>query len=92
MNIEKTRRPFIPRNKPKSWVLMILAVLTGLFVAAPIMLAGHYLHLGFIKGLGTFLFGFCVITFFLMWGIGLVKALTGKYRCIEERDWKDQTW
>ena len=92
MSIEKTRRPFIPRNKPKSWVLAILAVLTGLFVAVPIMLAGHYLHLGFIKGLGTFVFCFCVITFFCMWVIGLVKMLAGKYRCIEERDWKDQMW
>jgi hypothetical protein len=92
MNIKKTKRSFIPRDKPKSWVLGILALLAGLFVAVPIVLAGHYLHLGFIKGLGTFLFAFCAITFFCMWVIGLVKALTGRYRRIEERDWKDQTW
>ena len=83
MNIKKTKFRFIPHNKPKSWVLANLAFLTGLFVAIPILLAGLHFQLGFIKGLGIFLFGFCCITYVCMLAIRFVKTLTGKYRCIE---------
>jgi hypothetical protein len=92
MNIKKTKFPLIPRNKPKSWVLRNLAFLTGLFVAMPILLVGLHFNLGFIKGLGIVLFGFCWITYACMFVIHFVKKVTGKYGFVEERDWKDQTW
>jgi hypothetical protein len=92
MNIKRTKFTLIPHNKPKSWVLANLAFSTGVLVAIPILLAGLHFHLGFVKALGIFLFGLCCITYVCMLAIRFVKTLSGKYRCIEERDWKDQTW
>jgi hypothetical protein len=56
------------------------------------LLVGLHYDLGFIKGIGIFLFAVCGITYGCMLTIHFVKKLTGKYRSIEERDWKDQTW
>jgi NO-binding membrane sensor protein with MHYT domain len=81
-----------PRSKPKSWVLANLAFSTGVLVAMPILLVGLHYDLGFIKGIGIFLFAVCGITYVCMLAIRFVKTLSGKYRYIEERDWKDQTW
>ena len=84
-------KPFIPRNKPRSFVVFVLAVLFGLgfglvaFVSASQGWAG--------------LKAFCVGGFALCWvvaaaagitcGIGM---LTGKYEHLSERPWRDQVW
>jgi hypothetical protein len=86
------KKPFIPRNKPKSFIIAILAGLTCFFGAAPIIFAGHFLELSLIKTFGMILFFLCVVTFFIMWFIGMVQMIRGKYRKMEERYWKDQVW
>ncbi|MDD2272056.1 MAG: hypothetical protein PHP95_02780, partial [Desulfuromonadaceae bacterium] len=36
MKIDENMKPFIPRDKPKSWIIGILAGLTGLLIAGNI--------------------------------------------------------
>jgi len=83
---------FIPRDKPKSWCLGIISAFVGLLIAGPIMFAGAYFKIGEVKVIGTYIFVFCVAFFFLMWLIFIVRLASGKYKIIEDRDWKDQIW
>jgi len=92
MNIRKTKFSLVPHNKPKSWVLVRVAFVTNVLVAMPILLVGLHYDLVSIKGIGIFLFTVCGITYVCMLTIYFAKKLTGKYRSIEERDWRDQTW
>jgi NO-binding membrane sensor protein with MHYT domain len=92
MKFKKTQFTLFPHNKPKSWVLAHVAFVTAVLVAMPILLIGLHYDLGFIKGIGIFLFTVCGITYVCMLTIHFTKKLTGKYGSIEERDWKDQRW
>jgi small basic protein len=92
MNIKNTKFTLIPHKKPKSWVLIIVAFVTNVLVAAPILLIGLQYDLVIIKVIGIFLFGVCCITYVCMLPIYYMKKLTGKYRSIEEREWRDQMW
>ena len=92
MNIKKVRFTLIPHNQPKSWVLAKVAFVANVLVAMPILLIGLHYDSGFIQGIGIFVFAFCGIIYGYMLAIYSVKRFTGKYRSIEKRDWKDQTW
>jgi hypothetical protein len=87
-----TRRPFFPRNKPKSWVVAISAGLIALLVAGPLMLLGKLLAWSWLFGSGVTLFMLCWATFVLMWLVGVVGLLSGRYRQMIERDWDEQVW
>jgi hypothetical protein len=54
------RKPFIPRDKPKSWVLLTLACLCGLGVGVMTFVAS-WLELPLLAGLMTFLFVCCSV-------------------------------
>lgn len=86
------KKPFIPRDKPKSWCLGIISALVGLLVAGPIMVTGAYLKIGIIKTIGWYIFVFCAVMFFLMWLISFAGLVGGRYNILEEKDWKDQIW
>ena len=83
---------FIPRDKPKLWCLGIISALVGLFIAGPIMFAGAYFKIGAIKTFGASIFVACVALFFLMWLVFMAGLARGKYKSLEDRDWKDQVW
>lgn len=86
------KQPFIPRDKPKSWVLGVLSGLVGLIVAGPMMFAGGYFDLGLVKGIGITMFVICWLTFATSWLVFVVRMLKGKYRDIQDREWCDQLW
>ena len=86
------KKPFIPRDKPKSWCIGIISGLVGLLVAGPIMFAGAYLNFGFAKFVGMFIFVVCVLVFFLMWLVFMVGLASGKYKLVEDKNWKEQVW
>ncbi len=85
-------KSFIPRDKPKSWVLGILAGLIALVVASPIMFLGAYFKYSIIKNLGITLFVACWGTFAISWLIFFIGMLGGKYKNIQEQDWSEQLW
>jgi hypothetical protein len=85
-------RLFVPRNKPKSWVLGILSGLIGLLAASPIMFIGAYFEFKFIKSFGMGLFFICWFTFAFSWLIFVIGLLGGKYRNIQEQEWGKQLW
>jgi hypothetical protein len=87
-----SKKPFIPRNKPKSWVIGVLAGLSGLLFAAPVLVVGSYFGFHFLYYIGKFLFLTCWFIFALMWVLGFVQLIRGKYRNIGEKDWEDQVW
>ena len=85
-------KSFIPRKAPKSFVVAIFASLVGLLCAGPLIFGAYFL------GLEALLIGGQLI-FVLCWVIaaanGIIFAyglITGRYRDIRERDWKDQIW
>jgi len=86
------KEPFIPLNKPKSWVIFVLSCLAGLLIAGPIIFLGAYLEIGLIKGIGITMFVACwassaVTAIYL--AIGMFK---GKYRNMKDREWRKQLW
>jgi hypothetical protein len=92
MSEEKIKKPFIPRNKPKSWVIFNLAGLCALLIVAPMMFASVYLKWKFLQFIGMALFICCWATGVAMWFVFFFGMITGKYKAIEERDWHDQLW
>jgi hypothetical protein len=85
-------QPFIPRDKPKSWVLFICAALIALLFFGPIIGVGIYFDATWLRQLGMF-------GFFACWCVGAaagvvltVGNLSGRYRNLQATDWKDQVW
>jgi hypothetical protein len=89
---KSNKKPFIPRDKPKSWVLFVLFLLAALLVAAPITILGIYFDLGIVKGLGTTLFVICILISFPLYFVFLGGMLRGKYSNIKEQNWENQVW
>ena len=73
-------KPFFPRNKPKSWVVMISAGLLSLLVFGPIGFLGAAVDFVPLYVLGVAGFLVCCATFAVMWfvfGATTVLALSG---------------
>jgi len=88
----ETKKPFIPRDKPKSWVIFIICCLSGILVGGPLAFVGAWSETAFVKGIGFALFA-------ISWGVGMMAWLVfalglvrGKYRNIKEADWNEQVW
>jgi len=88
----KENKPFIPKDKPKSFVTGILSCLVGLFVAAPILIAGKYYENNLIENLGQFMFMSCWVFFAASWLIFIFGLNNGKYKNLEEKEWSEQLW
>ena len=84
--------PFIPRDKPKSWVLGTLAALAGLLVAIPTIVCGIYFKLALVWTCGITLLLACWLTFTVAWLIYVIGAARGKYKHLQEREWSKQLW
>ena len=88
----KENKPFIPKDKPKSFVTGILSSLLGLFVAAPILITGKYYDNNVIENLGYFMF----ISFWVLFAasclVFIIGLSNGKYKNLEEKEWNEQQW
>jgi len=85
------QKPFIPRDKPKSWVVLTLACLSGLGIGL-LMFVAYELELRPLGELMRFLFLCC-------WGVGmlsgtmfLVNLVRGRYRNLRALPWGEQQW
>lgn len=82
----------IPRNKPKSLIICIVAGVVGLFVAGPAVYAGTLLGCQPQVLFGRFLLMACAGIFALMWSVFMAGSVTGKYEELEAKDWNHQKW
>ena len=92
MNQDAPKRPFLPRDKPKSWVIFIICCLTGLLVAGPIAVSGIAFQVEALTSVGTAIFWGCWIVGIAMWIVYISRSIAGHYKSIEDRDWDDQVW
>ena len=82
MQSAKNSHPFIPRDKPKFWVMGVLSGLTGLG-AGLLALTAAFLGLVFIKTVFLAVFVGCWVTGAISW-FGFMGRLTSdKYKNIE---------
>lgn len=89
---KENHKPFIPRDKPKSWVLFLVFCMSGLLIAGPTMFLGIYFKINIIDKIGSLLFTLCWIAGVASWFVFVVGMITGKYRNIKEQEWSKQLW
>jgi len=85
------KKPFIPRDKPKSWVVFVLSALLGLAFGLGAFAAASY---GWPFGKAIFIAGFAAC-----WAVGALAGLTcgigmatRRYRNLQEKPWREQVW
>ena len=85
------RKSFIPRDKPKSWVVFVLSALLCLAFGLCTFAAAAY-DLTIVKVI--FIAGFVAC-----WTVAAVAGITcgigmaiGRYADLQERPWQDQVW
>ena len=84
-------QPFIPRDKPKSWVIFALSALLGLAFGLCAFAAAWY---DWPIAKGIFATGFAAC-----WAVAALAGVTcgigmvlGRYGDLEEKPWRDQVW
>lgn len=85
-------KPFIPKDKPKSWVVFTISTLAALLIAAPIAVAGIYLQLKPLESFGIILIVLCMLISIPSWLVFMTGILKGKYRNLGEQNWGEQPW
>ena len=84
-------QPFFPDDKPRSWVVAISAGLLGLLFGL-IAFGAAWADMPAIKTLFFFAFAACWAIFAMCWVIFIVGHLSGRYRSIQPRPWREQVW
>ena len=74
-----SERAFIPRNYPKSFVILIIALLSGL-LSGGIAFLGAWLENTMVETIGRFCFFACWAAAAAMFAVFLPGILTDKYR------------
>lgn len=85
-------RPLIPRDRPKSFVISVIAGCVGILIAAPAVYAGRFLKLHYVALFGGYLLLTCQVIFAVMWIIFMIGKLTGRYDRVTEKEWRQQLW
>lgn len=84
-------RPFIPSNKPRSWVIAVCSGLSGLG-AGGIAIVSTAIKLHWLKYLAFGAFVLCWIVLAFSGLVFMVGLLSGRYRNIASRPWNKQVW
>jgi len=84
------KKPFIPRDWPKSRAIGYLSIIIELIIISPL-----YFFIGHLPILGSVLY----VLFFLLWAVGffsilffMIRQFEGKYKKIVACDWSNQVW
>jgi hypothetical protein len=83
-------QPFIPRDKPKSFVIFVSAGLVALLVCGPIAFLGAYFEFEPLRYLGFIGAFSCAAAMFVSWPVFMFGLLTGKYRELPQREWTER--
>jgi hypothetical protein len=81
-----------PPDKPKSLILFVLALLSVYLIGGPLILLGAWLEIGFITNLGVAL---CTVFLVVSLPMGIIHfsgRITGRYRGLKSRAWREQVW
>ena len=84
-------KPFIPRDKPKLWVLMTLACLCGLALGI-LVFAAAWVGIPWVSSLMALLLICCCLVGVICGIAFTVNLLMGRYRSLHERPWSEQQW
>ena len=84
-------RPFIPRDKPKFFVLGALAGFIGL-ASGVVAFASASFGFSLLKALSTIVFIACCAVFFVSWFGCLFGYLSGRYARLTAKPWREQVW
>jgi cation transporter-like permease len=84
-------KPFIPRDKPKLWVIGVLSGLVGI-VAGGIAFTAAAFEFQAIKLVFVTIFVFCWSVLAVSWVGFFIGSLSGRYKKLEPKRWKDQQW
>ena len=79
-----------PRKAPKSFVVIISAGLVGLLCAGPLIFGAYFLGLKALLILGQLIFALCWVIAAAHGIIFAFGLITGRYRDMQESDWKEQ--
>ena len=85
------KRSFIPRDKPKSWIVLTIACLSALAFGLVSVLLGSALGSSTGKFLGAALSG-CFLTALVSAFVYMRGLFTGRYRNLQARPWREQVW
>ena len=86
------KKPFIPSDKPKSWVVLLIAILVGLLIGGPILFVSVIYDLSFLRAIGMIIFVGAWTTGVVMACVFVLGVLRGKYGDIRDRPWSEQVW
>jgi hypothetical protein len=84
-------RHFIPRDKPRSWIVFILAAMVGIGFGL-IALAGAWLKVEALYRVGYALVMSAWLVALVSWISWRNGVASGKYRDLTKRAWRDQVW
>ena len=84
-------RPFIPRDRPRLWVVTVLAGLNFMAVGALTFGAAH-LEIQWLLNACTGILGFAWLIFAGSMAGYSIRAAMGKYKNIKSLPWRDQVW
>ena len=84
-------RPFIPTDKPRFWVVFTLAGLVGL-AAGLVAFAAAWSDFEALSAVFKVVFVICWAVGAFSWVGFAAGMLTGKYRGMVDRPWKEQLW
>lgn len=90
LEINQFYKSFIPRDKPKSLVIFILSLLTGLLIAVPLAIISILIKIKILAYASKYLLIFCGTVCLIMWIIFFFKGLNGEYKNVDSKPWKDQ--
>ena len=85
------KRPFIPNDKPRFWVLFVLAGLSGMAVGL-VGFGAAWFELRWLALPMMFLFVCCWLVAAISWFGYVFGFLTGRYRNLSSRPWAEQVW
>jgi tellurite resistance protein TehA-like permease len=87
----REQKPFIPRDKPKSWVVSTLAGLVGLAMGLVSFIAA-WGGINWLKSVAIFLFAICWLVFAATWLLFVSGLLSGRYKNVQPKEWSKQLW
>jgi len=85
------KRAFIPKDKPKSWVIFVLATLIGLGVGliGALLMWGGFPTLAYAA---MALFVACWLVAASAWVVFAVGSVSGAYKNLSPKPWSEQKW
>jgi uncharacterized membrane protein len=85
------KEPFIPADKPKFFVIAVLSALAGLGVGMLAFIAAHF-EVSQVSSVLLPAMFLCWLTMAISFAGLSIGLITGKYRAMAAKPWKDQLW